>query len=298
MARAKVKEEVKEEEEKGQVAEVEQSEEQAEVHESELKAIAELKAAKDAEQEALKEAEESNEKNSQIIRDHLLTIERAPSNFVIPDEWQPPLDTAHKIIAGEDTLVPDVNKQGVDQRYATPALAQKPTVEPAATSNDWQQEFLGQIQGLVAAEVAKLQVSVGTVPVEMTSPPPVAPLSFKKHYRCDAAPELVIQQLDMSALDRDERPQANPLPGEYIKFRMGHLYTSDDGVIAQIEWMKNRPTYTPDMQGTLGGNPSIYEDDGADVYRCTQGCDFVTASKNSWEAHMWGTHQVQAKLPR
>jgi len=295
MARAKVKEEeVKEEE--GQVAEVEQSEDQAEVHESEVKALEELEAAKVAEQEALEEAEKSNEKNAQIIRDHLLAVERAPSNFVIPDEWQPPLDTAHKINAGEDTLVPDVNKQGVDQRFAVVSRAQKPTVEPAASSNDWQQEFLGQIQGLVAAEVAKLQVNMGTVPVEMTSPPPVVPLSFKKHYRCDIAPELVIQRLDMTSLDRGERPQANPLPGEYIKFRMGHLHTSDDDIIAQIEWMKNRPTYTPDMQGTLGGNPSIYEDDGGDVFRCPQGCDFVTASKNAWKAHMWGTHQVQTEI--
>jgi hypothetical protein len=121
------------------------------------------------------------------------------------------------------------------------------------------------------------------------------PKRYKKHYRCDVSPSLKIQLLDMSSLDVNERPQSTPIPGQWIEFHRGHLYTDDDNVIRQIEWMRNRAMYSPDGQTTLGGNPSIYEDDGAEIFRCTQGCDFVTASRNSWKAHMWATHGTQVE---
>jgi hypothetical protein len=218
-------------------------------------------------------------------------------NMVDPDQWGDPTDTTNKIVSSATTAAVGDDRIGVDQRWATPISTIKPTVEPAATSNDWGIELRQVIQAEVAAVFAtRGGFTQGTVPFELTPQPPPAPPSFKKHYRCDLSPEIVIQLLDMSALERDERPQANPLPGQYIKFRMGHLYTNDDNVISQLEWMRTRATYSSDMESTLGGNPSIYEDDGSQVYRCPQGCDFYTASKNAFNAHMMGTHQVQVTV--
>jgi hypothetical protein len=103
---------------------------------------------------------------------------------------------------------------------------------------------------------------------------------------------LMIQEMDMSSIERGERPQSNPIVGQYIKFRMGHLYTSDENQIAQIEWMISHAPLTSDGQDVVGGFPAIYEDDGAQIYHCTAGCGFVTASWNSYKSHMRATHDI------
>lgn len=139
----------------------------------------------------------------------------------------------------------------------------------------------------------KIKQNQATPLIADTSLQYVPPAKFKKHYRNDVAPNLKIQELDMSSLDRDDRPQSNPISGRWIQFRSGHLHTNSDNVIRQIDYMMNRDMYAHDGEETVGGNPSIYEDDGADIYRCAQGCtDFITASKASWKAHMRSVHGV------
>jgi hypothetical protein len=139
---------------------------------------------------------------------------------------------------------------------------------------------------------AKGLLRPATVAEQPASPVPI-PATYKKHYRCDVAPNVTIQELDMSALDRGERPQANPLAGRYITFHLGHLYTADDNVIRQIEHFNQRPKYDASGLETLGGLPEIYEDDGGDIYRCPHNCEFVTASRKSWVAHLRAVHNQQ-----
>ncbi len=169
-----------------------------------------------------------------------------------------------------------------------PVFGQVDPLKPAVVSSpDIEQLVADAVAKLLAKGVLNIPSAAGVV----QPPAPVVP-SFKKHYRNDLNPDLIIQAMDMSALDRDERPQANPIPGKYYKFRLGHLYTNDDNVIRQLDYMSSRPMYNGEGD-TVGGNPSIYEDDGEVVYRCTAGCeDAVFASKRGYKAHMRGTHGV------
>lgn len=224
----------------------------------------------------------------------------------VPDDLIEDKEAETEALAAAITPIPEaVNPLGQIEFNANPMPenADSPVVltEPEPKP-DWQDELMKSLrvnlQEMVAQEVAKSSPvkPVGTVPVDLSNQPPATPPSFKKHYRCDANPNMQIQRLDMSALDRGERPSANPLPGEFIHFQRGHLFTDNDNDIRQIEWMKNRPAFSNDLTQTMGGNPSIYEDDGVDLYHCSQGCDYKTPSKNAWKAHMWGTHQVQVGM--
>lgn len=150
------------------------------------------------------------------------------------------------------------------------------------------------IAAIVQAEVAK--ALAGYTPAAPPQPIPVIPElpKYAKHYRNDLNPDIQIQELDMTALDRGERPQANPIPGSYIKFRLGHLYLQDkdENKIRQIEYMKSRPMYT--MEGdTVGGNPAIYEDTGEVLYECRFcGPEAKFATKAAYDAHRAGLHGV------
>lgn len=211
-----------------------------------------------------------------------------------------------------DTYIADhliLEKQAEEAALDAPVDTSYREVPPpaASTGDQWETTFLAQIQGMIATEVARAvssslppappapAPSAGTIPVPLTHPEPTPLPGFTgKHYRNDHNPQAIIQRLDMTALDRGERPQSNPLLGEYIIFRMGHLYTDDPDVIRQLEWMRKRPQLSPDQSQTMGGNPSIYEDDGEGVYHCDQGCvNYHTASRNAWAAHMLSTHQIE-----
>lgn len=144
---------------------------------------------------------------------------------------------------------------------------------------------------LVQDAVAKL-LAAGVVNLPSQPVAPKAPEvpNYKKHFRNDLRPDEIIQRLDMSALDRGERPQANPIPGSYIKFRLGHLYTNDDNDIRQIEWMISRPA-TDSEGNTIGGAPHIYEDDGSVLLHCAVH-EKTFASKAAYDAHMRSVHGV------
>lgn len=120
--------------------------------------------------------------------------------------------------------------------------------------------------------------------------PQVEPPRFKYHFRCDSSPELKIQAMDMRAVDRGDRPQDFPIPNQWITFRLGHLQTNDENTARQIRWMMERPS-VGELGQTIGGNQSIYEDDGSVLFRCPD-CDFVTASSNGFKAHRRASHGV------
>lgn len=217
---------------------------------------------------------------------------------------QPPLQNQSKIAAPEASAAPDVARAGVDYRFATPDVHNKPSAEPASVGGDaWGARAQ---ENLIAEQVRKALEKLGLneenirgalVGGTVAVPDPIGGQqfsnaanlpSFKYHFRCDVSPELKVQMLDMSAIDRGERPQDYPLAGRWITFRLGHLQTNDENVARQIKWMMERPSISGDGQ-TIGGNPSIYEDDGSVIFKCPD-CDFVTASANGYKAHRRATH--------
>lgn len=174
----------------------------------------------------------------------------------------------------------------IAQGEIAPVFGQPDPARPPLKVSD-----AADIEQLVADAVAKLLArGVGNIPAQPVQPPAPQVPEYKKHYRNDLRPDEIIQRLDMSALDRGERPQANPIPGSYIKFRLGHLYTNDDNDIRQIEWMASRQA-TDAEGGTIGGAPHIYEDDGSVLLHCAR-CEKTFASKAAYDAHMRGVHGV------
>lgn len=141
------------------------------------------------------------------------------------------------------------------------------------------------IAAIVRAELAKLLAQQAPAAAPVTIPE-----RYKRVYRCDLYPNLMIQALDMSALDRGERPQSYPIPGLYYQFRNGRFATNDDNAIRQLDWMIATPSQ---VNGEVaGGNPAIYVDDGGATYRCTRCEDFITSSRNAYIAHMKALHGV------
>jgi hypothetical protein len=114
------------------------------------------------------------------------------------------------------------------------------------------------------------------------------PHKFRYHFRNDVNPSVKIQAMDMSALDRGERPQDNPLYGHWYEFHVGHFQTDDENAARQMKWMMNNVPVDAAGQ-TVGGNLAIYEDDNSVIFRCPQ-CDFVTASPSGYKAHRRATH--------
>lgn len=55
------------------------------------------------------------------------------------------------------------------------------------------------------------------------------------HYVSDER-HLTVMKLDMTSLDRGEKPHQNPLH-EYIQFSNGNLITDEEDVIRQLDWM-------------------------------------------------------------
>jgi hypothetical protein len=148
-----------------------------------------------------------------------------------------------------------------------------------------------QQDAAIAAAVQSALAELGLA--NLASPAPkeefVAP-SFKYHFRNDVSPHVKIQAMDMSALDRGERPQDNPLIGHWYAFHVGHFQTNDENAARQLRWMMSNVPVDSNGQ-TVGGNLAIYEDDNSVIYRCPDpSCDFVTASPAGFRAHRRATH--------
>lgn len=170
-------------------------------------------------------------------------------------------------------------------------VAETPAETPAATITLSPEQLAAMIESAVAAKVNEIRGPDVIDPAPEPAPEPV----YKKTYRCDSSPNLKVAKMDFLRAQRDGvRPQTYPIPGEYIEFKNGFFKTNDDNEIAQLEWSMSNPSVRGGLFDgqIIGGNPSIYEDDGGYIYKCdVAGCDFVTASQNAMTAHKAASHR-------
>lgn len=163
--------------------------------------------------------------------------------------------------------------------------ADENVVDWAAVAAENQRARQEEIQAAVRDALAQMGINQSS---DVAPKSDFVPHKFKYHFRNDVSPSVKIQAMDMSAIDRGERPQDNPLYGHWYEFHVGHFQTDDENAARQLKWMmSNVPV---DAQGqTVGGNLAIYEDDNSVIFRCPQ-CDFVTASPAGYKAHRRATH--------
>lgn len=116
------------------------------------------------------------------------------------------------------------------------------------------------------------------------------PTTYIRHYRCDVSPDVTIQRRVYNA-DQDKLEEM--LPGERIVFRRGHFFSTDQSEDDQLQWMMRNPSFDPrDPSRVIGGNPTIYEDDGRDLVACQHcGEPFVRGS-NAYKSHLRASHGV------
>lgn len=116
------------------------------------------------------------------------------------------------------------------------------------------------------------------------------PEKYLKHYRCDVSPDIQILRRNYNA---DEDKMTGTVKGEWMKFRRGHFFAKTQEEVDQIEWMIRHPQLDPtDNLRVIGGNPTIYEDDGKDLVACAYCGEAFVAGSNSLKSHLRATHGV------
>lgn len=152
------------------------------------------------------------------------------------------------------------------------------------------------IKSLVEEQVAKQLADSKTnqsnpvVLSETRTQAAVEPERYLKHYRCDVDPDIQILRADF---DPETGRPGPAFKGQWIKFRRGHFFAKTQAEVDQIEWMRKHPRLDPtDQNRVVGGNPTIYEDDGGNIVRCRECGEPFIAGSNSLVAHMCATHGV------
>lgn len=154
-------------------------------------------------------------------------------------------------------------------------------------------DFEEMVRKMVAEkfDAASLNQSNPVVEADTRSAQAHRPPAYLKHYRCDLSPDATIQKRfydestdSLTGLDK----------GNYIRFRRGHFFATEQEEVDQLEWMMRNTSVDPrDVNRVIGGMPSIYEDDGQNLTLCKYGCGetFIIGS-NSYKAHIRATHGV------
>lgn len=179
-------------------------------------------------------------------------------------------------------------------------------------SFDIQALLKGQIEEVirqqVAAEVQKVNPGNREVLAETRQQPIVNQQKYIKHYRNDVSPNKVIfartyvKETDSLfrpsewSTDAKQYKHRDPLEGQTIQFRRGHFFATEQWQVDQLDWMIRNPQYDPhssaDNLKVIGGDPTIYEDDGKSISGCPHcGEPFIPGS-NALKAHLRATHGV------
>ncbi len=141
-----------------------------------------------------------------------------------------------------------------------------------------------------ATRVAALNQSNQIVDATQRGQKSVTPERYLKHYRCDVSPDITIQ---VRLYDADEDKLGAVVKGQRIQFRRGHFFAKEQREVDQIEWMIRHPSLDPtDSSRVIGGNPTIYEDDGKDLVKCAYCDEVFVAQSNSLKSHLRATHGV------
>lgn len=118
---------------------------------------------------------------------------------------------------------------------------------------------------------------------------PVTPAKYLKHYRCDVSPDVIIQRRSVNS----DGTLGPVMKGERMVFRRGHFFATEQGEVDQLQWMMNHPQFDPlDPSRVIGGNPTIYEDDGRDLIQCLHCTEVFVRGSNAYKSHLRATHNI------
>lgn len=115
------------------------------------------------------------------------------------------------------------------------------------------------------------------------------PQRYLKHYRCDVSPDITIQ---VRTYDPERDTLTGVTKGKRMQFRRGHFFATEQSEVDQIEWMMRHPSLDPSGVNVIGGNPTIYEDDGKDLVKCAYCEEVFVVGSNSLKSHLRATHGV------
>lgn len=165
-------------------------------------------------------------------------------------------------------------------------------LESILSAIDLEALIMQRVDQKIAESVAHQNFNQGNPIVDATQRghKSITPEKYLKHYRCDVSPDMQILRRNYNA---EEDKLEGSMKGEWMKFRRGHFFAKTQAEVDQIEWMIRHPQLDPtDSSRVVGGNPTIYEDDGKDLVACAYCGESFVAGSNSLKSHLRATHGV------
>lgn len=148
------------------------------------------------------------------------------------------------------------------------------------------------IEERIAAALSNTSMTRGNPIVDATQREKKAftPERYLKHYRCDVSPEIKIA---LRRYNPDTDTLEGLAKGKWMSFRRGHFFATTQEEVDQIDWMMRHPSLNPtDSSQVIGGNPTIYEDDGRDLVQCAYCEEVFVSGSNALKSHLRATHGV------
>lgn len=183
----------------------------------------------------------------------------------------------------------DVSEEQIDNELAAEKIAVNAAPNVNAILENLDLDRL--IEARVAEAVAKVTQNPGNPIVDATEreQKAIRPDRYLKHYRCDVAPDLNVTARNYNAA---EDALEGVIKGRRIIFRRGHFFATEQWQVDQIEWMMRHSSLDPGGTVVIGGNPTIYEDDGKDLAKCAYCDEVFVVGSNSFKSHLRATHGV------
>lgn len=161
------------------------------------------------------------------------------------------------------------------------------------------------VEQRVAQEVSRVNAVNKEVQAETRVKKAVVPKTYLTHWRCDTEPNIVLaartivdgkpwQPKDWTLTANGKIwKDPDPLHGLVLRFRRGHFFSTEQWQDDFLEWKMTAPiisTVNPDQ--IIGGNPSIYKDDGNNIGQCPHcGEPFIPGSA-ALKAHLRAVHGI------